>query len=151
MGLKTNSCFNTARAERTDGANWPPDLDRDSRFFSNNAIWVGRGASAYIKRCQSQISASIDAETEMWTKRTRLLCLWLWLWLCLDTAHCLPETGKIRDTDVSKFFRHLDVIPDVIAVGPQDFLNVSSTLTKETITQSHLSFSWLNRLHIRVI
>ncbi|TDG48201.1 hypothetical protein AWZ03_005376 [Drosophila navojoa] len=63
----------------------------------------------------------------MWTNRTRLLwlCLCLWLWLCLDKALCLPETGKMRDTDVSKFFRHLDVIPDVIAVGPQDFLNVT--------------------------
>jgi len=29
------------------------------------------------------------------------------------------------DTEVSKFMRTLDVIPDVIQIGPQEFLNVS--------------------------
>jgi len=31
------------------------------------------------------------------------------------------------DTEVSKIMRSLDVIPDVIHIGPQEFLNVSKT------------------------
>ncbi|EDW58507.1 protein D2 [Drosophila virilis] len=55
----------------------------------------------------------------MWTKCSRLLCL------CLCVGQCLSVFGNPAETNVSKFLRHLDVIPDLIDVGPQEFLNVT--------------------------
>ncbi|XP_064550188.1 protein D3 [Drosophila montana] len=61
----------------------------------------------------------------MWTNCSRLLCLYLSLSLCLCPGQCLSVSGSPQETIVSKFLRHLDVIPDLIDVGPQDFLNVT--------------------------
>ncbi|KAH8311064.1 hypothetical protein KR044_004055 [Drosophila immigrans] len=40
--------------------------------------------------------------------------------LCVSAALDGPS-----ESDVSKFLRHLDIIPDVIETGPQEFLNVT--------------------------
>jgi len=39
----------------------------------------------------------------------------------------LADFDGSAETDVSRFLRHLDIIPDVIEIGPQEFLNVSSS------------------------
>ncbi|XP_002073607.3 protein D2 [Drosophila willistoni] len=58
----------------------------------------------------------------MWTNKChRLFGLFISLFLIISHTH-----GE-ADTEVSKFLRHLDVIPDVIDIGPQDFLNVTYT------------------------
>ncbi|KAH8361830.1 hypothetical protein KR200_001298 [Drosophila serrata] len=36
-----------------------------------------------------------------------------------------PRENHLSDTEVSKYMRTMDVIPDVIDIGPQEFLNVT--------------------------
>ncbi|KAH8276963.1 hypothetical protein KR026_002961 [Drosophila bipectinata] len=43
----------------------------------------------------------------------------------LSLSRSIAETERSSDTEVGKFMRSMDVIPDVIEVGPQDFLNIT--------------------------
>ncbi|KAM8705224.1 hypothetical protein ACLKA7_009649 [Drosophila subpalustris] len=56
----------------------------------------------------------------MWIKCLSLICLTLWMSQCI-----FADFDNPAETDVSKFMRHLDIIPDVIETGPQEFLNVT--------------------------
>ncbi|ALC46814.1 CG17917 [Drosophila busckii] len=50
---------------------------------------------------------------------------WL-LSLCASLAcYAAGHATEDSETEVSKFLRHLDVIPDVLDMGPQEFLNVT--------------------------
>ncbi|KAH8359195.1 hypothetical protein KR093_005122 [Drosophila rubida] len=53
-------------------------------------------------------------------KCASLLGVCLWLSLCVSAEYDHPA-----ESEVSRFLRHLDIIPDVIETGPQDFLNVT--------------------------
>ncbi|XP_060645215.1 protein D2 [Drosophila nasuta] len=52
----------------------------------------------------------------MWIKCISLLAV------CLCVAAHLDHQAE---TEISRFLRHLDIIPDVLETGPQDFLNVT--------------------------
>ncbi|KAH8347109.1 protein D2 [Drosophila kikkawai] len=45
--------------------------------------------------------------------------------LSLSMSLRWPRDDRLSDTEVSKFMRSMDVIPDVIEIGPQEFLNVT--------------------------
>ncbi|EDV90701.1 protein D3 [Drosophila grimshawi] len=55
------------------------------------------------------------------TNSYRLLCIGL----LLNLGLCLSSGTDPKETEVSKFFRHLDLIPDLLDLGPQEFLNVT--------------------------
>ncbi|BFF92992.1 protein D1 [Drosophila madeirensis] len=46
-----------------------------------------------------------------------------WIMLCLSWTLCGANFDS--ETEVGKFLRHLEVIPDIIETGPQEFLNVT--------------------------
>ncbi|XP_022220724.2 protein D1 [Drosophila obscura] len=46
-----------------------------------------------------------------------------WMVLCLSWPLC--GSHFFSETDAGKFLRHLEVIPDIIETGPQEFLNVT--------------------------
>ncbi|XP_002013313.2 uncharacterized protein LOC6587906 [Drosophila persimilis] len=46
-------------------------------------------------------------------------------WILLGLSWTLCNADFYSETEVGKFLRHLEVIPDVIEAGPQEFLNVT--------------------------
>lgn len=55
-----------------------------------------------------------------------LIILWILLVLRFSFSMSLrlSRANHLSDTEVSKFMRTMDVIPDIIDIGPQEFLNV---------------------------
>ncbi|KAH8243557.1 hypothetical protein KR032_008590 [Drosophila birchii] len=56
-----------------------------------------------------------------------LTSLWILIALRISLAMSLrrPRHDLFSDTEVGKYMRTMDVIPDVIDIGPQEFLNVT--------------------------